>query len=63
MYTKEQIEREKNKIRRSYENILIDIMFSLVDIEEELEINPFPIEEVQRRIEELKRNIGKNLKD
>ena len=63
MYTKEQVEREKNLIRRSYENILIDIMFSLVDIEEELEINPFPIEETKKRIEELKMSIGKNLKD
>ena len=63
MYTKEQLEREKNLIRRSYENILIDIMFSLVDIEEELETNPFPIEETLKRIEELKKNIGKNLKD
>lgn len=63
MYTKEQVQREKNLIRRTYENILIDIMFSLVDIEEELEINPFPIEETKKRIEELKMNIGKNLKD
>jgi hypothetical protein len=63
MYTEEQLQREKNLIRRSYENILIDIMFSLVDIEEELEINPFPIEETLKRIEELKMNIGKNLKD
>ena len=63
MYTKEQLEREKNKIKRSYENILIDIMFSLLDIEEELETNPFPIENIQSQIEELKKNIGKNLKD
>jgi hypothetical protein len=63
MYTKEQVQREKNKIKRSYENILIDIMFNLLDIEEELETNPFPIEEIQSKIEELKKNIGKNLKD
>ena len=63
MYTKEQVEREKNLIRRSYENILIDIMFSLLDIEEEIESNPFPIENIQSQIEELKKNIGKNLKD
>jgi hypothetical protein len=63
MYTKEQVQREKNKIKRSYENILIDIMFNLLDIEEELENNPFPIEEIQSKIEELKKNIGKNLKD
>ena len=63
MYTKEQVEREKNKIKRSYENILIDIMFNLLDIEEEIESNPFPIENIQCQIEELKKNIGKNLKD
>ena len=63
MYTKEQVEREKNKIKRSYENILIDIMFSLLDIEEEMETNPFPIEEIQSKIKELKINIGTNLKD
>ena len=63
MYTKEQVEREKNKIKRSYENILIDIMFNLLDIEEVMETNPFPIEEIQSKIEELKKNIGKNLKD
>jgi hypothetical protein len=38
-------------------------MFILLDIEEELENNPFPIEEIQSKIEELKKNIGKNLKD
>jgi predicted DNA-binding ArsR family transcriptional regulator len=63
MYTKEQVQREKNKIKRSYENILIDIMFNLLDIEEVMETNPFPIEEIQSKIEELKKNIGKNLKD
>jgi hypothetical protein len=63
MYTKEQVEREKNKIKRTYENILIDIMFSLLDIEEELETNAFPIEEIQKKIDSLKKNIGKNLKD
>jgi len=63
MYTEEQLRNERNKIKRSYESILIDIMFSLVDIEEELEINSFPIEEVQRRIEELKIKIGRELED
>jgi peptidoglycan hydrolase CwlO-like protein len=63
MITPEFHKREINKIKRSYENILIDIMFNLLDIEEELESNPFPIEEIQSKIEELKKNIGKNLKD
>jgi peptidoglycan hydrolase CwlO-like protein len=38
-------------------------MFNLLDIEEELESNPFPIEEIQNKIDSLKKNIGKNLKD
>jgi hypothetical protein len=63
MYTEEQLRNERNKIKRSYESILIDIMFSLVDIEEELEINSFPIEEIQKKIEELKINIGRKLED
>jgi hypothetical protein len=63
MITPEFHKKEINKIKRMYENILIDIMFNLLDIEEELETNPFPIEEIQSKIEELKKNIGKNLKD
>ena len=63
MYNEEYLRRERNKIKRSYENILIDIMFSLVDIEEIMETNAFPIEEVEEKIKELKRNIGKSLSD
>ena len=63
MYTEEQLRNEKNKIKRSYENILIDIMFNLLDIEEEMDTNPFPIEEIQIKIEELKKRIGEHLKD
>lgn len=63
MYTKEQVEREKRKIKRTYENILIDIMFSLLDIEEEIQTNPFPIEKIEDKIDSLKKEIGKNLKD
>jgi predicted DNA-binding ArsR family transcriptional regulator len=63
MITKEQHQKEINKIKRSYENILIDIMFSLIDMEEEIDTNPFPIEEIQNKIDTLKKNIGKELKD
>ena len=63
MYTKEQVEREKNILKRSYENILIDIMFSLVDIEEILETHSFPEEAIQKRIEEIKKRIGEELRD
>ena len=63
MISKEQHQKEINKIKRSYENILIDIMFNLLDIEEELETNPFPIENIEDKIDKLKKRIGKNLKD
>ena len=63
MITPQQHQKEINKIKRSYESILIDIMFSLIDIEEEIENNAFPIEEITYKIDELKKNIGKELKD
>ena len=63
MISKEQHQKEINKIKRSYENILIDIMFNLLDIEEELESNPFPIENIEGKIDKLKKRIGKELKD
>ena len=61
MIPEEQHQKEINKIKRSYESILIDILFQLMDIEEEMETNPFPIEEIQNKIDELKKNIGKSL--
>ena len=63
MIPKEQHQKEINKVKRGYENILIDIMFSLIDIEEEIDTNSFPIEEIQKKIDGLKKNIGKELKD
>ena len=63
MISKEQHQKEINKIKRSYENILIDIMFHLVDIEEIVETDSFPIEGIQIKIEELKKKIGEHLKD
>ena len=63
MISKEQHQKEINKIKRTYENILIDIMFNLLDIEEEIEENSFPIEGIQIKIEELKNRIGEHLKD
>jgi cell division FtsZ-interacting protein ZapD len=59
MYTEEQLRNEKNKIKRSYENILIDIMFNLLDIEERIEDREDIIEEIER----LKKKIGEHLKD
>jgi predicted DNA-binding ArsR family transcriptional regulator len=63
MITPEEHKKQINKVKRSYENILIDIMFKLLDIEEELETNSFPIEEIQSKIEDLKKNIGRELED
>jgi len=63
MISKEQHQKEINKIKRGYESILIDIMFSLIDMEEEMDTNPFPIEEIQSKIDKLKKNIGRELKD
>ena len=63
MITPEQHQKELNKIKRGYENVLIDIMFSLIDMEEEMDINSFPIEEIQNKIDTLKKKIGKELKD
>jgi len=63
MIPKDQHQKEINKIKRSYENILIDIMFSLVDIEEIMDTESFPIEQIELKIEELKKRIGKELKD
>lgn len=59
MYTKEQVERGLNEQRRKYENILIDIMFNLLDIEEQLVDREDIVEEIER----LKIKIGKELKD
>jgi len=63
MITPEEHKKQINKVKRSYENILIDIMFSLVDIEDIIETQSFPIEDIEKKIEELKRNIGKSLED
>ena len=63
MITPEEHKKQINKIKRTYESILIDIMFNLLDIEEEIETNAFPIEDIQKKIDELKKRIGKNLKD
>ena len=63
MIPEEQHQKEINKVKRGYESILIDIMFSLIDIEEEIDTNSFPIEEIQKKIDGLKKNIGKELKD
>ena len=61
MITPEQHQREINKIKRNYDNILIDIMFAMIDIEDIMENSAFPLEEIDKKIEEIKKNIGKSL--
>jgi predicted DNA-binding ArsR family transcriptional regulator len=61
MLTPEQHQREINKVKRSYESILIDIMFQLIDIEEIIENQSRPIEEIEEKIKEIKERIGKSL--
>ena len=63
MITPEELKRELNKQKRRYESILIDIIFGLIDIEDRLDKEDIPIEEVKERIQRIKENIGKELKD
>ena len=63
MITNEQLKRNLNSLRLHNESILIDIIFGLIDIEDRLERKDIPIEEVKERIQRIKENIGKELKD
>ena len=63
MITPNQLKRELNKQRRKNESKLIDIMFSLIDIEDVVQREEFPIEEIKERIQRIKENIGKELSD
>ena len=63
MITPNQLKRELNKQRRRNEAHLIDIMFSLIDIEDVIQREEFPIEEIKERIQRIKENIGKELSD
>jgi hypothetical protein len=63
MITNKELKRNLNRLRLHNEGILIDIIFHLIDIEERLEREDIPIEEVKERIQRIKENIGKELKD
>lgn len=63
MITPNELKRNLNRLRLHNEGILIDIIFGLIDIEERLEREDIPIEEVKERIQTIKENIGKELKD
>lgn len=61
MYTIQQLERAVKNERKKNESILIDVMFTLIDIEEDIHSNSFPIEKIEERIQQLKENIARNL--
>ena len=63
MITPNELKRNLNRLRLHNEGILIDIIFGLIDIEERLEREDIPIEEVKERIQRIKENIGKELSD
>ena len=63
MYTQEQLDNYLNQQQIKYDKILIQLYFLIMDIEEDIHTNSFPIEEIEKRIEEIKRIIGENLKD
>jgi len=63
MITNEQLKRNLNRLRLHNEGILIDIIFGLIDIEDRLGRDVIPIEEVKERIQKIKENIGRELKD
>jgi len=56
------LKRELSKIRRNYESKLIDIMFSLIDIEEELQ-NHSGVKRIEEMIKKIKEGIGRELSD
>ena len=63
MITNEELKRNLNRLRLHNEGILIDIIFGLIDIEDRLGRDVIPIEEVKERIQKIKENIGRELKD
>ena len=63
MYTQEQLDNYLNQQQVKQDKVLIQVYFLIMDIEEDIYTNSFPIEEIEKRIEEIKRIIGENLKD
>ena len=63
MISEEQHQKELLEQRRKYESILIDVMFELIDMESLMDESAFPLEDIEKKIDELKYNIGRELKD
>jgi hypothetical protein len=49
--------------KNKHNSILIQIYFNLLDIEEDIYTNSFPIEEIQKRVQKIKDIIHEGLED
>ena len=63
MYTQEQLDNYLNQQQVKQDKVLIQVYFLIMDIEEVTYTNTFPIEEIEKKIEEIKSLIGENLKE
>lgn len=63
MYTQEQLNNYLKEQQQEQDKILIQVYFLIMDIEEDIYTNAFPIEDIEKRIDQIKTLIGENLKD
>ena len=63
MYTQEQLDNYLNQQQIKQDKVLIQVYFLIMDIEEDIYTNSFPIEEIEKKIDQIKALIGENLKE
>ena len=63
MYTQEQLDNYLNQQQINQDKVLIQVYFLIMDIEEDIYTNSFPIEEIEKKIDQIKALIGENLKE
>ena len=63
MYTQEQLNNYLNQQQINQDKVLIQVYFLIMDIEEVIYANSFPIEEIEKKIDQIKALIGENLKE
>ena len=63
MYTQEQLDNYLNQQQVKQDKVLIQVYFLIMDIEEDIYTNAFPIEEIEKKIDQIKALIGENLKE
>ena len=63
MYTQEQLDNYLNQQQIKQDKVLIQVYFLIMDIEEATYTNSFPIEEIEKKIDQIKALIGENLKE